>query len=1013
VVTNESGTFSVPLLPPAVYEVDAALAGFRKEIRSGVTVQVDAVVRVDFRLRVGDIQDEVKVSADAPLVQSETASLGSVMDSQRVTAIPLNARHVMMLTALTPGVMPVVEGSNLSSQNLSFHAMGARERDNNFLLDGVSASDPGTQQLTITPSIDAVQEFKLAVGNYSAEFGRSGGGVLNIQTKSGTNRFTGTVFEFLRNDIFDARNFFSTSKPPYRRNQFGTVVSGPIKKDRAFFLFNYEGNRIRRMSQFLARVPSERQRQGDFSELSAQLVDPTTGNPFPGNVIPLARMDSLGRGIAAFYPSPNRSGASSSNYLTTAKERNDLNVTTGRVDTRISDKQNLFVRFSWQNASRDDPNFDLGAELPQFGLAYSTGGRNVAISDTYVFGPRVVNEFRVGFNRLVAYIYPELYKQDIAKQLGITGVESQIHSNTQVLGFPTTRLTGYSLLDSNRSSQRFNDNNWHWFDMAAVTRGNHQMRMGAEVQTLMLNVWTAGCPNGCFTFDGRYSGNAFADLLLGYPSQTQRSVGFSPSHTRMRVLNMFYQDDWKVTSRLTLNLGVRYDLQTPPVDSDSDYAVFDKVSKQIVIAGKSGPQQFAHPITGQPITLAGGADYGIPRGLYHPDLNNYSPRFGFAWSPEGIGIVLRGGYGVFVTPEIPNLSFGFHNGSYPWVVPQTFNGSATAPNLTLRNPFPDALAADSITARAMDINRRDGYMQHWNLGVQHQIGGNMVIDVAYAGSKGAKILGSRNINRAALGPGTVASRRPIANWGDINQTERSIASTFQSLQTKFERRFSGGLTFVSAHTWSHAIDFGDPSQGGARTPQDDYNMRAERGQPAFDIRHRWVNSYSYELPVGSGKSVLRNASGFVGKLVSGWQVSGITTFSTGQSVTPEVNGDISLTGGAFVRPNRIADGMLPSDQRSATQWLDKNAFVIPERGTFGNSGRGIMKAPGINNWDIALTKNTAFAENQRIEFRAEFFNTFNHAQFKKPEIRVDLPTFGILTQAKDGRQIQFGLKWYF
>jgi hypothetical protein len=313
----------------------------------------------------------------------------------------------------------------------------------------------------------------------------------------------------------------------------------------------------------------------------------------------------------------------------------------------------------------------------------------------------------------------------------------------------------------------------------------------------------------------------------------------------------------------------------------------------------------------------------------------------------------------------------------------------------------------------MDIDRRDGYMQHWNLGIQRQIGANMALDVAYAGSKGAKILGSRNINRAALGPGSVASRRPIPGWGNINLTERSISSTFQSLQGKFERRFSAGLTFVSAYTWSHAIDFGEPSQGGARSPQDDYNLRAERGNPAWDIRQRWVNTYSYELPIGNGKRWLGSLSGLASKLLSGWQIAGITTFSTGQSVTPEVNGDISLTGGSFVRPNRVADGMLPGDQRSPAQWLDRAAFVIPASGTFGNSGRGIMKAPGIENWDLTLTKTTSIGERQRLEFRTEFFNALNHPQFKRPETRVDLPTFGTLTQAKDGRQIQFGLKLYF
>ena len=1014
VISNDSGTYAVPLLPPAVYEVEVSLPGFRREVRAGITVQVDAVVRVDFALVVGQVSEVVEVTADAPLVQSETASLGLVMDGRKMTDIPLNARHVMMLTILTPGVMPLVEGSNLTTQNLSFHAMGSRERDNNFLLDGVSATDPGTQQLTITPSIDAVQEFKLMAGTYSAEFGRSGGGVLNIQTKSGTNAFHGTVFEFVRNDVFDARNFFAEDTPPLRRNQFGTVLTGPIKTDRAFFMFNYEGNRIRKTHTALARVPTDRQRSGDFSEFSKQLIDPITRTPFPGNVIPASRMDPRGRKIADFYPVSNRPTIAGSNYLTLAGEQTNFYVVTGRVDYRVSDRQNAFVRVAWQNKAREEPNFDLGSELPGFGLVYGTAGRNVAVSDTYVFGPRTVNEFRVGFNRLVAFIYPTQFEQDLAKEIGITGVESQIHPSDFGLGFPTTLVTGLSDLDNHRGHQGFTDNNWHFFDMLAVTRGNHQMKMGAEVQTLMLNVGTKGCPNGCFRFDGRYSGNALADLLLGYPYRTDRRLGFKRSHTRNRALNLFFQDDWKVTPELTLNLGLRYDLQTPPVDSNEDYAAFDSVSRQIVIAGKSGPQTFQHPVfPDQTITLAGGADHGIPRGLYHSDLNNYSPRFGLAWSPRALNIVLRAGYGIFVTPEIPNLSFGFKNGAYPWVIPETFIGARDTPNITLRDPFPEALARGSIRTRAMDINRRDGYVQHWNLGIQRQIGANMMLDVSYAGSKGAKILGSRNINRAVLGPGSVASRRPIPGWGSITQTERRISTSFHSLQAKFERRFSEGLTFVSAYTWSHAIDYGGPRQGGALTPQDDYNLRAERGNPAWDLRHRSVNSYSYELPIGSGKPLLGGVSGVASKFVSGWQIAGITTFSTGQTWTPEVAGDISLTGGRFVRPNRICDGMLPRGERGPARWIDKSCFVTPERGTFGNSGRGIMKAPGTNNWDITVTKNTPIGDRQRVEFRAEFFNAFNHPRFKKPVTRVNSPNFGTLTQAWDARQIQFGLKYFF
>jgi hypothetical protein len=1019
VLTNESGNYAVSLLPPAVYEAQASLPGFRQEVRSGVTVQVDAVIRLDFALHVGTTTDKIEVTADAPLLQSETASLGQVMDSRKVTEMPLNARHVMSLTLLTPGVMPIVQGSNLGTQNLSFHAMGARERDEAFLLDGVSAQDPGTQQLTITPSIDAIEEFKLQASTYGAEFGRSGGGVLNIQTKSGANAFHAVAFEFLRNDLFDARNFFATTKPPYHRNQYGTVLSGPIKKDRAFFMFNWEGSPIRQVQYTLTKVPTGSQRSGDFSDLGKQIIDPLTRQPFPGNIIPADRLDPTGQKIAAYYPLSNRATTNGSNYLTAGKLLRNFNTVTGRTDFRISERQSVFARVSWQDTYQEDPNFGLGSNLPGFGLVYFTKGRNVALSDTYIFGPRVVNEFRVGFNRLIGEIEQAQYQQDLAKQLGITGVQTTYYPGFG-LGFPTTNVSGYASLNNNRGHQRFPDNVWHFFDTMNVTHGNHVMKIGGEFQTLMFNWGSVTCPNGCFTYDGRYSGNAYADLLLGYPAQTQRSIGYSRAHERMRVVSGFFQDDWKATSKLTLNLGVRYDFQTPPVNADGDFSVFDPITRQVVIGGKSGPQTFPNllsilndPLYSNPtITLAGGADYGIPRGLYKPDLKNFSPRLGFAWSPEALHTVIRGGYGIFVTPEIPNVMNPFHTGAYPWVIPQTFNGDATTPNISLRNPFPSALAASSISTAAIELHKPEGYVQQWNLGIQRQLGTNMMIDISYAASKGTHILGSHNINRAALGPGSIASRRPIQGWGDIIQTERNINTNFNSLQAKVERRFSSGATFVSAYTWSHAIDNGGPSQGGSGI-QNDNNLRAERGNAVWDYRHRWVNSYSYELPFGNGKAFLSGVSGIASHLISGWQVAGISTFSTGQSFDPIVPGDISLSGGTFVRPNRICDGMLPRGQRTPQNWINPACFVTPPTGTFGNSGRNVMKAPGMNNWDLTLMKNIRIGETQKLEFRAEFFDAFNQTHFGVPENRVNQPTFGSLITASDGRDIQFGLKYSF
>ena len=1020
VITNESGTYIVPVLPPAVYQVEATLPGFRREVRSGVTVSVDAAIRLDFTLAVGQVTEVVEVTADAPLLQSESASLGQVIDSRKVTAIPLNRRHFMSLTVLTTGVFPVAEGSNLSTQNFSFHANGGREHDNNFLLDGIDNNDTGNKQLVIVPSIDAIQEFKIQTHAYAAEFGAASGGVLNVQTKSGTNEFHVTAFEFLRNDVLDARNFFAVEKPPYKRNQYGVVVTGPILRDKMFFMFNYEANRIRRLDTRLASVPTAKQHAGDFSELGKPLIDPFTGQAFPGNIIPSDRFDPITANITQFWPLPNRPLSSGSNYLSTANSITDFDILMGKVDYRVSDKQNIFVRIAWQDAYRLDPRFDRGSQLPNTGTAYFQPiGRNVAINDTYVFGPRVVNEFRAGFNRLIGCTCPPWLSRDQkssdqnwAQELGFKGVQNVIKPDVKKrsFGWPRIDMTGYAGITGGSGSERY-DNTWHFYDALALTRGNHQLKMGGEFRTQYFHYDGRSDPNGRFRFDGRYSGDAWADLLLGYPSRTIRAIGDVQTYTKGRAVNLFFQDDWKVTPNLTLNLGLRWEIMTPYADDTAGQAVFDVPTAQIVIVGKSGPQTFPHPFNpDEVITLNGSLDVGR-KNLYNHDFNNFVPRTGFAYSPEAVDLVLRGGFGVFTVPDFNRHAFRFRNAAYPWVIPQTFFGARTVPDLTMTDPFPEALGRNSIQTYAMDPNYRNGYTMQFVLGIQRPLGANMVLDVSYAGSRGLKWFGDRNINQARLGPGSVGSRRPIPGWGSITHYERSFASKFHSLQAKFERRFSDGLTFVSAYTWSHAItDQDEGASGVQRDPQDSNNLAAEWGNANFDRRHRLVNSFSYELPIGEGKRFMSSLPGVAQFLLGGWQVAGITTMSTGSSFTPEVGGDISRTGLNFVRPNRICDGILPRGERSPDRWFDTSCFKIPEIGTFGNAGRGILKAPGINNWDISLTKRNQIGEDHSIDFRVEFFNAFNHPGFNLPSYRVNSRQFGTLTRAREARQIQFGLK---
>ncbi len=1023
VITNETGTYIVAALPPAAgYEVEASLPGFRREVRSGLTLAVEAVIRVDFVMQVGQVTEVVEVTAEAPLLESDTAVLGQVIGGKAISDIPLNQRHFMSLTHLTTGVLPDVQGG--SRQSPSFYANGVSRSKNDFLLDGVDNNDTGNAQLVIIPSIDAIQEFKLSTSTYGAELGRASGGVLNVQTKSGTNDFHLVLFEFVRNDRFDARNFFASGKKPFKRNQFGTVVSGPIIKDKMFFMFNYEGNRIRSTETALRVVPTAAERAGDFSQSSFRrgfdaLTDPLTGLPFPGNIIPADRIDSISNAVAGFYPMPNRAG--SQNYEASSVRRTDFDLYTYKWDYRFSDNHSIFHRGTWQDTFEIQTNFDRGA-LPGGGNTFFQPiGRNFALSDTYVFGPTVVNEARIGFNRLIGGIYAELYGTDHAKALGVTGVQSSFRPDDRRFGWPRMQVTGYAPVGGvSFSAQLRFDNTWHMADMLSITRGNHQLKIGGEARTYMLNIFIDSSPNGNFRFDGRFTGHSFGDVLMGFPNRSQRVVGDPYTQNRSRSYAGFIQDDWKVTPNLTLNLGMRWEMQTRAInvlkDEGRGMAVFHIPTRQIVIGGEEGPRQFRDPVTGEPnaITIEGGAQFGIPDGLYKNDLNNFAPRIGFAWSPEALNLVLRGGYGIFTEPEIAAENHSNRDRAYPWNLPQTFNAPPGAPVLSLRDPvntaFPAALARGSITSRAADVDQADGYLQQWQLSIQRPLGGNMVFEVAYVGTKGTKLDGrGRNVNQARLGSGSISSRRPIPEFGNITQTERVGLSTYHSLQTKLERRFSSGLAFVSAWTWSHAIGCCNRD----RDTRDPDNAHLEKAQQSFDIRHRQVNSFSYELPWGAGRPFLSNLSGAANALLGGWQVAGIATFSTGQSFTPGWGGDIANVGQSTTRPNRICDGVLPRGQRSADRWFDTSCFTRPADGTNGNSGWNVLKAPGFVNWDLTLTKNTLIGDNHRVEFRAEFFNAFNQAHFFVPNSRVNSSAFGRSTQTHQARQIQFGIKYYY
>ena len=702
-LTNETGRYNFPVLPSGTYTVQTGFPGFRTEIRSGVQVEVDRNARIDFELQVGQVTETIEVTADAPLIETDSSSLGQVIDTQRVTELPLNGRDFLQLAVLTPGVQPVVEGSNLEGQQGSMHANGAREEFNNFLLDGVDNNDVANAQLIIVPGIDSVQEFKVQTSSYSAEFGRAAGGLINVSTKSGSNQFHGSAFEFVRNDIFDARNYFNpknTPKRPFRRNQFGGTIGGPIIADKAFFFFSLDATTVRQAQSATGKVPETAFRRGDFSSLGTPLIDPTTGNPFPGNIIPSSRFSKIGSNMVNIYPAENVPGAAA-NFNGGYNLKSDTENWTGRFDTNWGNSDSLFVRYSIWDQDRLEP-FRSGATLPNYGTFLDTLSQGMTINQTHIFSPNLVNEFRFGATRIKGGLIAEARDQGIEKQLGICCVlvVEEPDFRADLKGPPLVRMTGYNSAAGSAAPHIRWDNHWSYTNNLSYTTGNHQTKFGFEARRTAMNLFLIVFPAGDFRFDGRYTGSSVGDALLGLPNLTIRNQGDIVNYERSWHFSGYFQDDWDVTDQLTLNLGMRWETQTAGYDAHDRKASYQP-DRQLIV--KVGPDPFQPDILPTLADFPGFAvaDGSLSRGGYDMDFNNWGPRIGFAYDTGDGRTVVRGGGGVFYVPVLGNKTHSYKRG-FPFVITQTIaaDDDTRTPEMTVEDPFPADLVLGASTFAA-------------------------------------------------------------------------------------------------------------------------------------------------------------------------------------------------------------------------------------------------------------------------------------------------------------------------
>jgi len=977
-VTDGSGYYKFVDLPPATYTLDATAASFGKSTSGDVTVAVDSSVRVDFKLQLAIATETISVNVRA--IPADTSELGATFSQSRIEGLPLNKRDFLQLALLTPGVLPPVQDSELSTRgSVAMHANGAREESNNFLLDGVDNNDFDVHRYVLQPAIDAIQEFKIAVNNYSAEYGRSGGGQVNVITRSGSNSWHGFGYEYLRNRDLDARNFFDgAEKPELIRNQFGGGLGGPIQHNKTFFFFNADALREHDGLTRLGTVPTAQMRAGNLSALPGVIYDPFTGKPFAGNIVPASRIAPLSAKFLSLFPAAT-SGGVSGNYLAQPTQTNSVSQFSSRVDHRLSEKDQLAVRYTYGTTKIDEPFAEQSTDIPGFGDFVQESGHNAMIQEVHVFNSQVVNSALLGFNRALRQVLQQNYTTDVNALWGV----NWLPTNSLHLGYPSVSVAGFSKVgDVTQLPIDRVANTFQFTDNFSIVRGVHSLKAGFEMRRQQHNGIEDIFGRGSLTFSGALSGSGISDLLLGFPSFGIQSLSNNQQTLRSTATDGYFQDDWKVSRKLTLNFGLRYEFDTPATDPHNRMSVFDAARGQLFQVGGNG------------ITESG----------YHADKNNFAPRVGFAWSPDS-KLVVRGGYGIFYDSSMAVVNTALYFNP-PYFTIRIFFPTATS-LLTLDNPFPKTggiTPAASLSSLSPDLTT--GYFQHWNLNIQRQLGAG-VFSIAYAGSKGTHLIHSRDINQPAPGAAPLSTRAPYPSFANIFYSESAANSEFQSLQLSYNRPLSHGLSLMGVYAFSKSMDDTTAFLGtfsDKNFPQDSRNYHADHALSSFDIPQRATLALVWRVP---GHSVLtRNL-----------EASSIVVAQSGQPFTPILSTDNSNTGnigGQFGsdRPNVLRNPELSNP--SPDRWFDTSAFTIPARYTFGNAGRNIVRGPGLFTTDFSLLRRFQLKERATLSAQAEAFNLFNRTNFDLPNLVADQPsTFGKIFSAKSPRQIQFALRLAF
>jgi hypothetical protein len=1045
--TDRTGSYVLLELPVGHYRLQVAAKGFQEYVQDGISLNVNETASVSPHLAVGSEKQQVLVTADADLIEPTVTSMGKVVQQRELESLPLNGRNFSQLGLLQPGVVPLTPGVAEAGGSLrdgqAYAVNGQRPESNNFLIDGANNFNGIDGGFVLKPPVDAIAEFRIITLNANAEFGNALGSTTNIITRSGTNQVHGTLWEFLRNDALDANNYFAQTKEPLKQNQFGATVGGPIKRDKTFFFGFYEGFRNREGETALTTVPSVKERSGDFSGLctegftagfcnnpSHQLFNIFANAPYPNNQVPQSQINSISQTLLSFFPLPN---AGTNLFSTTQTLSNDTNQFGIKIDHYLDSRDALSFRYMFNQLSQVDPLSPGGASVPGFPVGEDQRAQNFVAQETHTFSPALIAIGRFSFLRN-KFLFGEHEDHQSPSSLGFQYTPSL----DIAVGPPFIQVNGYSTVGDPITGPRntFED----VFDYSGAltwVRGKHELKFGAGYQHQQINVLQGIATNGFFVFSPFPVTDAFASFLTGQPVVFLQGIGDFSRGIRGNGANLYVQDTYKVSSRLTINAGLRYELPEPYTEIHNRQSLFEPGKKSQVLP--NAPEGLVYP-----------GDPGVPAGLIPSDRKAFAPRLGLALDPSGHGsLLVSAAYGIFYEPYYTGQGGPLQSPiSAP---PYLGTPQVSLPNFA--NPFnghPPAAGTFStpLTNLTLSPTLTLPYTQDWDLNLQRSFGQDLLFEIGYVGTKGTHLPRLIEANPAVFVPGTV-NGQPISNSSNADQRRlysgctlsnspsscqfsstgeiAGIAnSSYNALETSVRKRFSHGLSFLVSYTWSKTIDdvssfnitgsAAKPVAGENDLAQDPFNLRAERGLSLFDARNRFVGSYEWALPFWNEPQRWYQWG------LGGWQLDGIATLMSGTPFTVFDSNDVAaqgtapeITGFSAQRPNLVGDSN--NGPRAVSAWLNASAFKqldpVANAGQFGTEGRNVNVGPAYANWDFAALKNFKLTESKQIQFRTELFDILNRTNFRLPDSDISSPTFNHILAAQAPRQVQFALKFMY